>query len=225
MHLIILPGWKQNSQDWQQVTKKLSQDIKVSVINLPGFGIEPISSQDWGIPEYSEWVRNKIEKDYENEDIILLGHSFGGRLACEIASQRPNWLKALILFAAPVLYRPNKKVLFLKYFSRKTPNFIKNLFKRFSSQDYNEVKNTNLNTIFKKVYDVDQTEKLQKINIKTFLIWGEKDTSVSVRIGKEANNLLKNSTLDVLPNCGHNIHINNPNLLYGTIKKIITKNL
>jgi len=41
--------------------------------------------------------------------------------------------------------------------------------------------------------------------------------------GKKVNSIIPNSKIEILPNCGHNIHISNPNLLYSTILKYVKK--
>src|SRR3989344_5991206 len=102
MKLVILHGWGQNSQNWHEIAEKIN--INTNLIDLPGFGTEKLISNKWTITDYSNWVVKKINTD---DDTILLGHSFGGRIAAEIASKNPKWLKALILTGAPCLYRPN----------------------------------------------------------------------------------------------------------------------
>jgi len=178
MILLIIPGWKQTSKDWKLLNDKLEYKLQSSVIDIPGFGIEPLIDQDWDITDYSNWVRKRIETEYKNEDICLIGHSFGGKIACEIASNQPEWLKLLIIISSPLLYRPNLKTKVLKSLAKISPTVIKNKFQMFSSEDYRNVKGTSLEKIFKKSINLDQTEQLKNIDVKTVLIWGEKDEYV-----------------------------------------------
>ena len=75
--------------------------------------------------------------------------------------------------------------------------------------------------IFKRVVALDQTTALVKIKIPTLLLWGAYDTEVPVSIGEEMNTLILHSRLVIVENAGHNAHLDNPNLFYGTIKKFI----
>jgi pimeloyl-ACP methyl ester carboxylesterase len=56
-----------------------------TAIDLPGFGSEKLINDTWGVPEYADWVISQIS---DREDVILLGHSFGGRIT--VASKHPH---------------------------------------------------------------------------------------------------------------------------------------
>jgi pimeloyl-ACP methyl ester carboxylesterase len=217
MILVIIPGWRQTSAEWSILKSKISQDMKTFIIDLPGFGVEPLVSQEWDVIDYSDWVTKIIVNNFQNQEICLLGHSFGGKLACEIASKQPNWLSKLILISSPLIYRPTVKTKFLKSLSKVTPSIIKKKYNKFSSDDYRNVKGTELEKVFKKTIVYDQEKQLDSINVETTIIWGEKDKYVPLEIGVEINCKIRNSTIEILPNCGHNIHLTNPNLLYSTI--------
>lgn len=223
--LIILPGWLGTSKDWKFFVEKINPFVQTSVLDLPGFGNEPPVSENWGIPDYAKWVETKIEQLYPYKRIIILGHSFGGRIACEIASKNFNWLHSLILFSAPVLYRPSSKTKFLQTISPYIPKFIKSKFSNFSSLDYRKVKNTKLNKTFKNTISYDQTEQINKISTNTTILWGLDDNVVPYRIVKETNDLIPNSKLITLSGVGHYITPSNSILLYGIIKNCIKEDL
>src|SRR3989344_6003713 len=108
--IIILHGWGQDKTSWRAFVERFPH-LTVETLNLPGFGEEPLISDTWGVPEYAAWVRRKIEESIsDKEQIVLLGHSFGGRIAALIGSENPSWLRGLVLYGAPVLYRPNTSV-------------------------------------------------------------------------------------------------------------------
>lgn len=218
MHkVVILHGWGQNKELWQDIINKFQAE-DVIAIDLPGFGKEPLADPEWGIPEYADWVKNKIEQ-LNTQDVILLGHSFGGRISSFIASENPNWLKGLILYGAPCIYRPSNQV--------KNKIRIYKLLKKLglkrksNNSELNSADKQGLGKIFRKVVNFDQTQILPKINAPTLLVWGENDTEVPVRIAKEINSLINNSKLVILQNSDHNVHLENPNIFYGTIKTFI----
>ncbi len=234
--LIILPGWEQCTLHWQGVVDKLQSDFEVEVIDMPGFGKEQLISQDWEVSDYADWVKCKIESNilYEvkkDQKLILLGHSFGGRVGHYLAcTYQPNWLKGLILYAAPVLYRPSLLVKIQNILTKVIDNIIptkiipqswKHLF---YSDDLKNSLITGKEKIFRKVVGFDQTELLKYNKYPTVLLWGSEDRSVSVAIAKEIQQKTTNSTLVILPHEGHNIHLSNPNLFYGTLKQILTNN-
>ncbi len=215
--ITILPGWEQNRTHWQVFTKKF-KDEEIKIIELPGFGEEKLLNDSWGIPEYSKWVSKQIT----NKDIILIGHSFGGRIAAYLASQNPNWLKKLILYGAPVLYRPSLKIRFKIRANKILKQFLPTkLIDNSKSSDLKRADNNNMGKIFRKVVPFDQTNFLPKIKAETLILHGTKDQEVNIKIAEETNRLIPNSKLIKLSNLGHNIHLTNPNIFYGKIKKFI----
>lgn len=217
--LVILHGWGHNSQYWEVIKSMYEQDFNVVFFDLPGFGKEPLIEDDWGVPEYAEWVKEKLNSIQGKK--IILGHSFGGRVASFIASQNPNWLEGLILSGSPSIYRPSSKVKFKIFLSK--------LFRKIGlkrkpvsqNSDLARADKNGLGKIFRKVVPFDQTKLLPKINIPTLLVWGEYDEDVPLKIAREINNLIPNSKMEVIEKVGHNSWIENTYLFYGITKNFI----
>ena len=105
MNIVILHGWGHSAVMWQSFASKF-HGYKITVFDLPGFGNEPLISEKWEISDYAIWVAKKL-KAKKLHDVILIGHSFGGKIATEVAISNPDLVKKLILIAAPVLRRPS----------------------------------------------------------------------------------------------------------------------
>lgn len=221
---VLLHGWQRDRADWINLEKELSSKYEVISWDLPGFGKEPLVDDNWSVPEYASWVNEKIEKELPNKKIILLGHSFGGRVASYLASYQPNYLSALILYATPSLYRPTakikRKIRIYKILKRILPQ---SFLQSFKSDDQKNVENTSLDKIFRKTILFDQTEELKKINVPTYIIQGDKDASVRIEIANEMHELIANSKEVIVPNATHFLHLENPVLFNGIIKKIISE--
>lgn len=216
MKIIILPGWRHNSALWQNLTAKLGHDA--IALDLPGFGKEPLVKEDWGIPDYALWVVGKISK---YKDVILIGHSFGGRVAVEITAQRQKNIRGLILSGTPSLYRPALSTQIKIRAYKLLKNLIPKSFRKlFYSDDLRKA--GNLEKIFRRVVRHDQALELKKITLPTLLIWGKKDTEVPLRIAKEMGEILPNSKLKVIEDAGHNAFLESPNLFYGYVKDYIS---
>ncbi len=223
--LIILHGWGQSKKHWEDFIKQVQalSYIPVEAIDLPGFGEEPVVSTGWGVPEYAQWVSHKIsETTNPGDKVILLGHSFGGRISSYIAAHNPEWLRALILYGAPSLYRPDaattRKIAVYKLLKRIMPNVVRRLF---YSDDLKVSKNTGMEKIFRNVVTFDQAITLPNIKVPTLLIWGEHDAAVPLRIAQEMNQLIPSSYLQVVPEMGHNAHLENPVLFHGMVRNFI----
>lgn len=220
MKLILLHGWSQNKEVWNTIISKIS-NYKTLAIDLPGFGEEKIINPNWGVSEYTDWVINKI-KNYKQ--VILIGHSFGGRIATEIASKRPKWLKGIVLSGSPSIYRPTFKIrLKILIFKMGKHILSNNLKESLLPIDLKNAVSKNLETTFRKVVIYDQTRQLKNINIPTLLIWGNYDKIVSIKIAGEIHGLVKNSELKIIASAGHNSFMDNPHLFSGYVKKFIEK--
>lgn len=216
MQLIVLPGWGHDKMIWGSFERTIEN---CRVVDLPGFGGEKMPDQTWGVSEYADWVKDKLKS---SKEVILLGHSFGGRIAAEIAAQRPKWLKGLILCGAPCIYRPEfktkLKIISAKLFKPIVPERLRQIL---TPSDLKQAREWRMEAIFRNVISYDQTEKLRLINLPTLLIWGEKDGAVPLTIAKEMKGLIEGSELRTLEGAGHNCFLDNQYLFSGYVKKFI----
>lgn len=224
MRLAVLHGWGHDSTFWTDFARRFP-DGDVVLIDLPGFGAEPLVSAEWGVPEYAAWAAAKLAtlQRESGENIILLGHSFGGRIAALAASERPVWLRALILYAAPCLYRPRKstrlKIVAAKILKRMGAKRLAG--ERFANEELRTADAAGMGAIFRRVIAFDETDVLKKIAVPTLLVWGGKDTYPSPAIAREMQSLISGSTLRIMEHEGHNAHRENPTLFYGIIRQFI----
>lgn len=216
--LVILPGWKGTKEEWSGIVNQFSDENSV-VIELPGFGQTPLISADWGIPEYASYVLAEIEKLHKS-DIVFLGHSFGGRITSYIASQNPPWLRGIVLYGAPCIYRPSLKIKLLIKLS-KIAKFLHIKRKISHNPELIHADHNGLGKIFRKAINFDQTNLLPKITAKTLILWGSKDDIVSLDIAKEMHSLIPNSDLQIIDEGGHHLHIHNRHIFYAKIRSFL----
>ncbi len=215
--IVILHGWNQSKKDWVNIVSMF--DGMAEVLEMPGFGDEKLVDENWGIEQYCSWVYDKLKNTTDKK--IIIGHSFGGRVASLLTSKHPEIVEKLILYGAPCIYRPSIKVK-IKIFLNKIKNILG--IKRSlltTNIELKEAFDKNMGNIFKKAVVFDQTEILKKIKVKTLLIWGQRDNAVPLNIAYEMKSLIPNSELIIIDKVGHNAHLENPYLFYGTIKKFI----
>ncbi len=219
--IVILHGWRHSKELWEDFARALEEEAHVIVFDLPGFGSELKPSSVWNIPEYATWVKKRITETTDAEDIILLGHSFGGRIASLIASERPVWLRGLILYGSPSLRRPPIRI----KFKIKIAKICKALGLRAKvirpHSDLRLADESGMGDILRKIIEFDMTKELPLISAPTLLVWGKHDQPVPLRIAREMHSLISGSKLIVMENEGHNAHLENPTLFYGIIKKFI----
>ena len=156
------------------------------------------------------------------KNIILIGHSFGGRIASLIASKNPSWLKAIVLEAPPSLHRTYKKMTLKIALYKTIKPFVPVILRKILySSELRDAEKRGLGKIFRNIANSDQTSFLPKIKVPTLLIWGSIDKEVPLSIAYEIKKLITKSQLVMIKGIGHNVHLENPNLFYGAIKKFI----
>ncbi len=53
-------------------------------------------------------------------------------------------------------------------------------------------------------YDFDMTEEIRNISQPTLIIWGREDKALPAEMAERFRQDIKNSVLQIIPNCGHN---------------------
>ncbi len=220
--VIILHGWGHSKEMWTDFVDRLQGDVAVEAWDLPGFSSEPLLSPDWTIADYATWATNKIV-DRGLTDVVLLGHSFGGRISAYIAAENPSWLRAIILYGAPCVYRPSLIVRVKNTLAHAVGRLpIPAAWReRVRGSEDRRAGESGLAQVFRQAVQFDQAERLPRIAVPTLLLWGENDTEVPLRIAEEMQQLIPASTLDILPGAGHNAHLENPVLVYGKVKQFL----
>ncbi|MFH1947144.1 MAG: alpha/beta hydrolase [Candidatus Magasanikbacteria bacterium] len=231
--LIILPGWGGTSETWQDFVEIAKADFDVQVINLPCFGDEPCPDNVWGVEEYSNFVKDKLEKlkAESRKPVAILGHSFGGQVASYLTANNPSLVHKLVL-SGPAVFRSKKKIrriiiagiaktgkwIFRLPLLEKADVEVEKIFRRVTrSQDYADTSGIKRD-IFMKVIREDLTEVVKKIKMPTLIIWGTKDNYVPVKNAYKLNKLILNSKLEIIKGGKHGLHIQQPEVLLEKIK-------
>lgn len=217
MDIVILHGWGHSKAVWAEFSGKF--DDRTTVLDLPGFGDEQLISPLWGVDEYAKWVVSKL-RSKKLSKVVIIGHSFGGKVAAAVALIEPSLVAKLILIASPLLRRPSKvlkvKIIAYKVAKKLLPNM--NIGQNI---EYKEAIKMRLGEVFRNSVNYDATDKLKNISCPTLIIWGEKDPTSDIKIGEEMHRLIKHSRFEIIKGAGHNIQFENPHMLYGLINKFI----
>ena len=217
--IILLHGWGSNANVFVDLQTALSKSFKVFALNFPGFGGSDEPQSGWSCHEYAGWVVTFMQK-LHIENPIVLGHSFGGRIAL-ILNDRIQISRLILTGSAGLIFKKRKTELF-KYMHR----FLKNgIFRKigiqlFGSADYKNA-TPQMREILKKVISDDLEGYARKVIIPTLLVWGEKDTETPVDMGGKFNELIVHSRLEVINNCGHYCFLENKNEFFNLVNTFI----
>lgn len=205
--LVLLHGWGVNSQTFDKLVEGLKSHYRIINIDLIGFGMsdEPINA--FSLDDYVDMLHSllnhlKIKKP------IILGHSFGGRIAIRYSNQ--YLVESLILVSAAgikhssiktkyKIYRYKFLKFIYKIFNKKK---LLNLLKTSGSDDYKNASNVMKKTM-SNIINIDLKNEIKSINCNTLLLWGYKDNITPLSDGIYMNNNIVNSKLIIFYNSGH----------------------
>ncbi|MEG1662240.1 MAG: alpha/beta hydrolase, partial [Clostridiales bacterium] len=78
--ILLLHGWGVDSTTLAVLFEHLAERFRVCSVDLPGFGQSQAPKEVWGVGEYADFV-TKLLHYVDFKDPVILGHSFGGRIA------------------------------------------------------------------------------------------------------------------------------------------------
>lgn len=217
--LLFLHGWGCDSKIFYDQVKWLQNNFKCVLIDFPPFGKSEEAKEVWNLENYCEVVNEIIIKN-NLQNIAIIAHSFGGRVAIKLASCY-NYVERMILTGSAGL--KNRRNIFVQskiYFYK---CFKKILNKdKYGSQDYKKLSKIMKQT-FVKIVSNDQTDDCKKISCQTLLIYGKKDKETNLCLAKKILKLIKNSTLKIYQNCGHFCFLENKEQFFDDIINFMTK--
>lgn len=212
--IVLLHGWGQNTTMMQFIQDHCSNRYRTLNIDFPGFGESEEPQVAWSVEDYALFLEELFQQ-LNIKNPILIGHSFGCRVAFHYAAKHP--VKKMILTGAAGL-RPKKslknKVRVRTYKILKkglevvgAKQLQEKLKKSFGSTDYRSVSGVMRDTLVKVVND-DVSELLSKIDCPTFLFWGREDDATPLWMGQEIEKRMKNAGLAVIDHEGHYAYFN-----------------
>lgn len=207
--LVFLHGWGAdlNSFLW---LKNYFSDYSLLFLDFPGFGKSEEPHKALFVDDYVCKVK-KIVDTFAADEIVLIGHSFGGRVAIKFAEKFQfcfKEMKVCLIDSAGIkprhgfnYYFKVKAYKFCKKFSLKSDKF-KKLLNKFGSSDYKKLSNVMRQT-FVNVVNEDLSESAKNIGCETLIVWGKQDKETKLFMAKKLHKLIKNSKLVVFENAGH----------------------
>lgn len=224
INIIFLHGWGADYSSFYFL-KDLICDYKLHFASLDGFG-EVSAPTDPTIAGYASRLHAYI-KTNNLKNIILVGHSFGGRVALEYASK--NQLLGLVLVDSAGIkpkFSLTKRLKITKY--KITKWLVKhNLasqqsLNKFGSSDY-KMATAQMQKVLKCCVNYNQKPLLKHIKVPTLIVWGKNDKDTPIYMANTLHKRIKNSKLVVLENCGHFSFLDNQYLFYVSLKNFTDK--
>jgi pimeloyl-ACP methyl ester carboxylesterase len=229
VRIIWLHGWARRGQDFAASATILGQRGVASVaLDLPGFGTSPAPDSPGGARRYAELVLPAL-KEIGDGPFVLVGHSFGGTVACVVAANHPELVRSLVLTGAPLLRAPS---------SRKSPPAYRTLRwlhdhglvsdermeaarQKYGSRDYRNATGVMRDVLVASVNESYEAE-LARLEVPVTLLWGEEDREVPLDVATRAITLVSTTpTLRSLHGIGHLVPTEAPEELANVVGALL----
>ena len=103
--LLFLHGFGGRARQWIYQLSAFSAQDRTIALDLRGHGLADTPGEDYRLETLLNDLDRAVEKLAIEGRIVLVGHSFGGALACEYARRRPERVSHLILIATSPEFR------------------------------------------------------------------------------------------------------------------------
>lgn len=198
--ILLLHGWGQNIEMMKPVGDNFANNYRITIIDFPGFGQSEEPKSPWTIEKYSHMLEVFVEKTNIKKPIVI-GHSFGGRVAIRYSARNP--IEKLILFGSPCIRIEEPLPLTVRILKKlkKLPglNEFGEFMKQYiGSRDYKAATPIMRQTLVE-VVNEDLSKFAREIEEPTLLIWGENDTEAPLNEAKELEKIMNDAALIVLP--------------------------
>lgn len=198
--LILIHGLSGSGKWWGQNIEFLSRWFHVYVVDLMGFGRS--RRQTFVLSD----AANSLAEWMEHLNIahaVVMGHSMGGFIATDLATNHPDKVGKLVLVDAALLMigRPRLKT---------GIGLIRALFEmplRFLPILILDALRAGPRTILnaaRQLLTSDIQDRLSNLQIPTLIVWGERDWLVPLEIGEKIHAALHQARFSVIQQAGHN---------------------
>ena len=219
--ILLLHGWGQNIEMMKLLGDNFADNHRITILDFPGFGESDEPLSPWTIKDYSLLIE-KLVKELDIKKPVVMGHSFGGRVAIYYSSNNP--IEKLVLFGSPCIRKDKELPLSVKILKgiKKLPGMDKlgEYMKQYiGSRDYKAASPIMRQTLVN-VVNEDLTPYAMQIEEPTLLIWGQDDTEPPVSDAKELEQIMNDAALIVLPGT-HYAYLENLNQVVNILNSFI----
>jgi abhydrolase domain-containing protein 6 len=222
--ILMVHGFAANKDNWLRFARHLTEDYRVIVLDLPGFGASSKPAGSYDIGTQTERLASIIDA-LELQQVHLIGNSMGGHISALYAARYPNRVSSLALLDNAGITSPQPSEMRLRL-NRGEPNplvvtstedfqrllafiFVNPPYLPESLKGYfaeEAARNSaHYNQIFAHLVErnIPLEPELPKIQAPTLIIWGAEDRVLDVSSVSVMQPLLRESNVIIMPDTGH----------------------
>lgn len=235
--VVALHGWGRSHRDFDAALRPAGSaggaaPLDAVAFDLPGFGASPPPPDAWTPAEYAECISDALGD--LGIPVVVVGHSFGGRVAAHLAAAHPDQVRALVITGAPLLRitAPRRSppayrlVRALHRAGVVSDRRMEEARERYGSADFRAARGIMRQVLIRSVARTDEAQ-LDAVRCPVTLVWGDDDATVPLGVAEAALARLRAGAagdaceLVVCPGAGHLLPLTAP----GALRQAIDQHL
>jgi pimeloyl-ACP methyl ester carboxylesterase len=232
--IIVLHGWGLSKDKFSGLKEELiKHGYSVFIPDLPGFGATTPPDKPLVLSDYVDFVYRYI-RQHSLARPVIIGHSFGGRIALKLQSVYPEAVRALILTGTPG-YTPvwRKRLVFFTVIAKigKTllsilpVTVIRNQIRAWyyylvGARDYYRASGVMRET-FKHIVREDLAGYMKSTQVPCLLVWGAQDRITPVWIAERMREVIPKAKLICIQDSDHGVAYKDPDRFVTCIQSFL----
>jgi len=234
--LLLHGGFGAAALHWEEVSRTLKSDYYIIAPDMPGYGeTEPLPQMT--IDAMVDWVRDLLDA-LGLDDVVVVANSFSGLIGRLLAVKHPRYAPVVVLVNGGVI--PN--ISGIARFVAKLPLIGSSLFNRLAKSmtkredlalgigqeavmtdafiEKVQAERTGLAKMMHMLASSPKPEKTVPPGA-VLLLWGEDDAITPLVSGKTINRVIPHAQLEVIANCRHMPHIEEPDIFLWQLQNFL----
>lgn len=231
--VLALHGWARTHADFARAFGPAAPGGELPVVapDLPGFGATPAPDEPWGTGAYAASLVALFEESALLAPAVVVGHSFGGRVAVQLASTRPDLVAALVLTGVPLLPRPGgrssppaayRAVRALRRLHVVGEARLERARQRHGSPDYRAAQGV-MRDVLVRVVGERYEDQLAALRCPVELVWADDDTEAPWAVAEGVAARVPGAVLTPCPGAGHLTPLTVPDALREAVERALAR--
>jgi pimeloyl-ACP methyl ester carboxylesterase len=229
-HLFFIHGAGGDATLWEDQARFFETRYPVYRVNLPGHGGSGGTGEE-EIAAYAGVVRAVIAGSLPEAPLVLIGHSMGGAVVLDIASDAPSRLKGIVLVGTGA--KLGVTPIILKMLDENPESFYQTIdrsaFFKESPPAVRETVNRAIRACppaviagdFRACDRFDIRDRLGRIRIPALILCGEADLLTPVKYSQFLKDQWSHAMLEIIPNAGHMVMKEAPDVMNRAMERFL----